>query len=150
MRVTLDANVLVYAVQADDDRHDAARAIVARAMTADCVQTLQSLAECFHALVRKRRLPADLARIEVEALSERLKVEAAEPEDLDRAMWATIRHRLSFWDAMLWATAHRIGCRLLLTEDQHDGRNLDGVRFINPFAAVNAELLEAALPPLEA
>jgi predicted nucleic acid-binding protein len=150
VRVTLDANILVYALQADDRRHGLARAIVARAMAGDCVQTLQSFAECFHALVRKRHLPAERARAEIEALRDRLPVEPAAAEDLARAMDATIRHRLSFWDAMLWATAARAGCRLLLSEDGHDGRDLDGVMFVNPFAPANAKLLDLALPPLEA
>lgn len=150
VRVTLDANILVYALQADDNRHGTARAIVARAIAGDCVQTLQSLGECFHALVRKRRLPPEHARSEIEALRRNLPVEAAAPEDLERAMWAVAQHRLSFWDAMLWATAARAGCRLLLSEDQHDGRDLDGVMFVNPFNPANAKLLDLALPPLEA
>ncbi|MEK0083072.1 PIN domain-containing protein [Geminicoccaceae bacterium SYSU G07066] len=148
--MTLDADILVYALQADDDRHGSARAIVARAIAGDCVQTLQSLAECFHALVRERRLPPERARSEVEALRRNLPVEAAAPEDLERAMWAVTRHQLSFWDAMLWATARRAGCRLILSEHVHDGRDLDGVMFVNPFDPASAKLLDLALPPLEA
>lgn len=149
MRVTLDANILVYALQADDTRHWIARDLVARAMVGDCVQTLQSFAECFNALVRKRRIDPDVAGAEVRKLRARLPVEAADPSDLERAIWATTRHRLAFWDAMLWATAHRAGCRLLITEDQHEGRDLDGVRFTNPFAPANRPLIDRALPPLE-
>jgi predicted nucleic acid-binding protein len=42
-------------------------------------------------------------------------------------------HRLAFWDAMLWASAHRAGVRHLLTEDLQDGFALQRVTFINPF-----------------
>lgn len=47
-------------------------------------------------------------------------------------------HHLSFWDAMLWATARQAGCVALLTEDQQHGRSLGGVRFIDPFRPGNA------------
>lgn len=39
----------------------------------------------------------------------------------------------NFEDAVLWATARRVGCTTLLTEDLQDGRTLDGVTFRNPF-----------------
>lgn len=147
--MSLDANILVYALQASEQRHGAARDVVARAIGGDCVQTLQSLAECFNALVRKRHFEPEAARTEVERLKATFVVEAAAPVDLDRAMWATQRHHLAFWDAMLWATARRAGCRVLISEDGHDGRSLDGVTYLNPFNAANAKLLDLALPPLE-
>jgi predicted nucleic acid-binding protein len=149
VRVSLDANILVYALQSDERRHGMARDVVARAIGADCVQTLQSFAECFNALVRKRRFDPAVAKVEVDRLKGNFPVEAAQPADLDRAMWATEHHRLAYWDAMLWATARRAGCRLLLTEDGHDGRDLDGVTFVNPFNPANDKLLDLALPPVE-
>jgi predicted nucleic acid-binding protein len=53
---------------------------------------------------------------------------------------------MSFWDALLWATADRIGVRHLLTEDFQDGRMLGGVTFVNPFNGANARLLAEILP----
>ena len=55
---------------------------------------------------------------------------------------------LSFWDAMLWATARRAGCSVLLSEDFQDGRRLDGVLFVDPFAPENQRLVDLALPAL--
>ena len=150
MRVTLDTNILVYALQADDARHGPAQDIVARAIAGDCVQTLQSFAECFNALVRRRRILPDLARDKLERLRARLPVQAASHADLDRAMWAVAHHRLAFWDAMLWATACRAGCRLILTEDLPGLPELDGVMFRDPFDPANDDLIKRALPPLEA
>ena len=37
------------------------------------------------------------------------------------------KHRLAFWDAMLWAAAQRAGVRHLLTEDLQDGFEFAGV-----------------------
>jgi predicted nucleic acid-binding protein len=149
VRVSLDANILVYALQAPERRHGLARDVVARAIAGDCVQTLQSFAGCFNALVRKRRIDPAAAREQVEHLKASFTIEAATAADLERAMRATQQHHLAFWDAMLWATARRAGCRVLISEDGHDGRNLDGVTFVNPFNDANSKLLDLALPPVE-
>jgi hypothetical protein len=52
-------------------------------------------------------------------------------------MRAVKDHRLSLWDAMLWAAAKRAGCRLLFSEDLQDGRHVEGVLFIDPSAPEN-------------
>ena len=52
---------------------------------------------------------------------------------------------ISFWDAMLWATARRAGCSAILSEDFQDGQVLQGVRFIDPFLRKNNAYVEALL-----
>ena len=44
-----------------------------------------------------------------------------------------MEHRLSFWDALIWAVAKRNRIPYLLTEDAKHGRFLEGVRFLKPF-----------------
>ena len=148
MRLTLDANILVYAAQRGDHRHGPAVRIVRRAVGADCVQTLQSYGECFNVLRRKRGFESSAAHEILREYRELLSsVAAAIPDDLEEAMRAHAVHGLPFWDAMLWATAKRAGCRLILSEDFQDGRNLEGVLFADPFKPENARLLDLALPP---
>jgi predicted nucleic acid-binding protein len=77
-------------------------------------------------------------------------VRAANEESLVAAMGAVVEHGLSFWDAMIWATAEQAGCRLLISEDLQDGRVLGGVRFVDPFKEVNRTLIDTALPALPA
>ncbi len=43
------------------------------------------------------------------------------------------RHGLSFWDALIWAAAAESGIPVIYTEDFQDGRNVEGVLFVNPF-----------------
>jgi predicted nucleic acid-binding protein len=151
MRVTLDSNVLVYAAQEGERRHALAAALLRRAVRGDCVQTLQSLGECFNALCRKRGFARRQARAVVEHYRDLFdSIVAAEVGDLDKALRASAAHGFQYWDAMLWATARRAGCRLILSEDMQDGRDLDGVMFVNPFDPANAKLVDLALPPLEA
>ena len=150
MRFTLDSNVLVYAAQKGDARHDLAVALLRRAVAADCVQTMQSLGECFNALWRERGFARREARAIIESYLELFDVVvAANMEDLRRALYAASAHGFQYRDSMIWATAWRCGCQLILTEDGQDGRSLDGVTFVNPFNASNSSLLDKALPPLE-
>jgi predicted nucleic acid-binding protein len=83
----------------------------------------------------------------VDAWCNALPVHSAQIDDLRSALDVVQRHGLQFWDAMLWATAKRVGARFLVTEDLQDGRLLDGVRFVNPFAAKNDALIDRILPP---
>jgi predicted nucleic acid-binding protein len=50
-----------------------------------------------------------------------------------RGLDAMPRHGLSFWDALIWAAAAENGVEVIYTEDSQDGRNVEGVLFINPF-----------------
>lgn len=49
------------------------------------------------------------------------------------ALQAVAEHSLSFWDALIWATAKVHGLSRVYSEDFQHGRVLDGVQFINPF-----------------
>ena len=53
-RFSLDTNILVYAVDRDaGERHRRSRALIGQAAKRDCVLTVQSLAEFFHATTRR-------------------------------------------------------------------------------------------------
>ena len=56
-------------------------------------------------------------------------------------------HRMQLWDCVVCAASAHTGARALLTEDMQDGRMLDGLRLINPFAPANAGAIDALLPP---
>lgn len=147
MRVTLDANVLVYSLHVEDRRHARAVEIVGRATAGDCVLTMQALAETFNVLTRKRGFEPRRASEEINRFRRAISYCAVQPADLDAAMDAVADHQLAFWDAMMWATARRTGCGLLLSEDFQDGRELDGVRFVDPFKPENRTIVDLALPP---
>ncbi len=147
-RFSLDTNILVYAVDRDaGERHDRSRVILGRAARRDCVLTLQALAEFFHATTRKNLLPLSRASAFVRDWLDVFQVASADAAALVDAMDAVEEHRLSFWDAMLWATARRCGCSVILSEDLRDGRRLSGVEIINPFTAASAHRLAPLLEP---
>ena len=133
-RVTIDTNVLVYAVDREaGERHLRALRPVDAAVDWDCVLVLQVLNEFFAVATGKGKMDPAEAAASVEEWLRLFPVHAAGPGTLRHAMAAVREHRLSFWDAMLWATAREAGCGLLLTEDFQHGRVLGAVRFHNPF-----------------
>ncbi len=132
-RITLDTNLLVYAVDtAARVKHAKAKQLARLALKTDCVLTFQALSEFYFAVTRKGKLPAAEAQAQVEAWQDLFPVVVAKPATLTRAMTATVSLQIGFWDAMLWATARDAGVTLLLSEDFSDGSVLDGVRVVNP------------------
>jgi predicted nucleic acid-binding protein len=106
---------------------------------------LQSLNE-FSAVVRKKRLMslATLKKI-IEYHNNAFELESPTVEDLLQALQANEDHNLPIWDALLWATARRSGCKIIFSEDFQDGRELGGVRFVNPFKLSRRELRDFSI-----
>jgi predicted nucleic acid-binding protein len=119
--------------------------LVRRASGRDCILTLQALAELFRALTGKYRVaPAKAAEI-VQDWRDAVPVFAADEACLTDAIDAVIAHSWSFWDAMIWATAKKANCRLLISEDSQHGRTFGGITIVNPFVTPRSPLLAEAL-----
>jgi predicted nucleic acid-binding protein len=145
-RFSLDTNILIYAVDREAGRrHEQSSELIGRAARRDCVLTIQALAEFFHATTRRNLLAPRRAGAFVSDWLEVFRVASADDTALSDAMDAVQEHHLSFWDAMLWATARRMGCSAILSEDMQDGRRLGGVEIVNPFAAGAAARLASLL-----
>jgi len=132
--ITLDTNILVYAIDIDaGERHERAIDIIEQVRFLDCVLTLQALSEFFTVATRKNKMPLEEAIAQLNDWQAIFPTIFATPTTLAKAVKAVKNHQLSFWDAMLWATAHDANVTLLLTEDFQNGQLLEGVKFINPF-----------------
>jgi predicted nucleic acid-binding protein len=147
LSIAFDTTLLVYAVdRTGGDRHLAASLLIERAVRRRRgMLILQTLVEFYSVTTGKLKgRPENMLRF-LDRLRAVLPLHAADERDFDRATKGD-RHGMSFWDALLWATADRIGVRYLLTEDFQDGRTLGGVTFVNPFKSENAGLLDEILP----
>jgi predicted nucleic acid-binding protein len=146
--ITLDSNVLLYAIDtAAGSRHVSAGVLIERVLLGGrTVLILQTMAEFYSVATRKFRIEPRNALLFLDELRAVLAVHAIDERDFDRATRGD-RQGLSFWDALLWAAADRIGVRYLLSEDYQDGRVLGGVTFVDPFKADNQRLLAEILPP---
>jgi predicted nucleic acid-binding protein len=56
-----------------------------------------------------------------------------------------VDHQLPIWDALILAVAAENRCRLLFSEDFHDGFTWRGVTVVNPFVASRSPLLSRLL-----
>ena len=142
-RICLDTNILVYSVDLDaGERHKRAKEIIEQAFGIDCVLPLQVLAEFSRVTISKKLLEPDKAREIVLKYAGIFHLVHANTATLLDTIDAVREHRLSFWDAMIWAVARQAGCSAIISEDMQNLRNLGGVTLINPFAADAGSHLE--------
>lgn len=137
--ILIDTNILVYAHQPAEVRKHAAAVRVVEALIESgtgCLST-QVLGEFVSATSRGRRPVLALN----DALGEAaLLVDALRVFDVTRlivleALRGVRQHRLSYYDAQVWATARLNQVPTIFTENFQDGQRLDGVTFVNPLVA---------------
>jgi predicted nucleic acid-binding protein len=135
VRSFFDTNVLLYA---DDEfapvKQRRSRDLVAQhRRDGTGVVSLQVLQEYFVNVTRKLHVDPLIARRKVEILSE-FDVASLEIDDILAAIDLHRLHGFSFWDALVLRAAKQTACRVLFSEDFQAGREVEGVRIVNPFA----------------
>jgi predicted nucleic acid-binding protein len=146
VRVALDTNIMAYAEGIDDGRMQAAATELVLALPrGSTVLPVQTLGELFNVLVRKGGRSRGAAREAIIKWRDGFPVvETSAPIMLSAADLATA-HQLAIWDSVILSVAAHSGCRLLLSEDLHDGFTWQGVTVTNPFALSRHPLLDALL-----
>jgi len=145
-RITLDTNILVYAVDLDaGEKNETAQFLMGAVARKDSYLTVQALGEFFHATTRKKLLSYEEAERYIEEWRSVFSIIVAGEVALMTATKVVKDHSISFWDAMLWATVRQAGCTHILSEDMQHGRNLGGVEIINPFNEGTADVLSNLL-----
>jgi predicted nucleic acid-binding protein len=137
-RCLVDTNVLVYAYdRSNPAKQKRAFEVLDRlALSTRGVLSAQVLSEFFVVVTRKIPNPlsvADAVR-SVENYLRAWHVLAITPPLIYEALRGTEQSRMSYWDALIWATAKLNQISIILSEDFQDGRLLEGVQFVNPFA----------------
>jgi predicted nucleic acid-binding protein len=134
-RSFFDTNVLVYSDDSDNpDKQEIALELLAQSRRdRKGALSTQVLQEYFVTVVRKLGVPAQDARRKVELLS-RFDLISIQLDDILAAIDLHRLHRISFWDALVVRAALRSGCSRLYSEDLQDGRKIDGLKIVNPFA----------------
>lgn len=134
VRSFFDTNVLLYA----DDEGAGAKQSIALDLYAEHrrggtgVVSTQVLQEYFNGATKKLGLKAEHARRKIE-LYALLHVAVIGVPDILAAVDLHRLHGFSIWDALVVRAAKQAGCALLLSEDLQHGREVDGVRIVNPF-----------------
>ena len=131
---TLDTNILIYAFDKQAKmRHELAVNMLEKAMSLNCILTLQALSEFFYACTRKGIMPIREALDQIKDWQTLFPVAVAKPNTLNRAIVWVERYQLGFWDAMLLETARSAGASVIFTEDLQDGQEIEGIKIMNPF-----------------
>ena len=150
-RFTLDANILVYAVDTrGGERHRIARLAVEQARFLDCLICLQAVSEFYVVASRKALLPRRDAADQARDWLSMFPVIAGSERAVRTALDAASVGRASYWDAHLIATAAEAGCTAAITEDMADGATLFGVRIVNPFGPAGMSASARALLGVQA
>jgi len=134
----VDTNVLVYGEDPrDPNKHQKAIEVLAALASAGTgAVSVQILGEFFSATTRRIKPPLsrESASEAVARLYEALTVyDLRGPMVLD-ALRGVNQYRISYYDALIWATARYHGVPFLLSEDLNAGQIIEGVQIINPFA----------------
>jgi predicted nucleic acid-binding protein len=146
MRIALDTNFLLYAEAINDaHRRDIARDMAIRLSACEIFVPVQVLGELFRVLTRKARRDASEARDTVLNLRDMYTPLETTHDCLIAAMDLSVDHQINIWDAVILSCAAEAKCRLLLSEDMHEGFVWRGVTVANPFSAKLHPLLESAL-----
>jgi predicted nucleic acid-binding protein len=146
VRIAFDTNVLAYAEGINGvERRDAAVNLIRRLPQEAAVVPVQVLGELFNVLVRKGGKSRSDARDTLLSWRDTFPVAETSPEVMLGAADLAADHQLGIWDAVILSTASQAGCRLLLSEDFHEGFTWGGVTAVNPFSSSRHALLRALL-----
>ena len=136
-RFFVDTNVLAYAYDITDHvRRERALTVLRRLQTSgNGAISTQVLGELYRTLTRPRGLglAPDVAEASVLNHLQSWPVFDVKPLNVLEALRGVREHQLSYYDALIWATARLNGIPFLLSEDGQDGRFVEGVRNLNPF-----------------
>ncbi len=129
-RSFIDSNVLIYLLSADEVKANAAEAVINK----QSVISVQVLNEVTHVARRKLKMPWDVIE---EFLDSIRGICTVEPVTLDthiRALAIAKRYQLSFFDAVIVASALLSNCTTLYSEDMQHGMKIENALVIKtPF-----------------
>jgi predicted nucleic acid-binding protein len=146
VRVALDTNILAYAEGVNGTfMQKAALELVESLPEGSTVLPVQTLGELFNLLVRKAGRSAAKARSSILSWRDAFPLVETSAAVMLAAADLAKDHHLSIWDAVIFSASAEAGCRLLLSEDLHDGFIWRGVTVTNPFAKAKHPLLMALL-----
>lgn len=134
----LDTKILLYAISTDPAERPK-KEIARQIMTADnwglSVQILQEFyvnATRQKGTIANALMSLDAAAAAVEQFLFYPVVENTQSM-LIEAMAIQRKFKISYWDAAVIAAAHKIGAKILYSEDLNHGQDYGGVRVVNPF-----------------
>jgi len=135
-KVFVDTNILIYAHDLDAGQRNTLSADILRDLWENRIGIIstQVLQEFYVNVTRKieNPLPKSKARGIIESYLA-WPVELNDAKTVLAASEIEERHMLSFWDALIVASARNADAEKILTEDLNHGQQIEGILIENPF-----------------
>jgi predicted nucleic acid-binding protein len=138
-KIFLDTNILLYTIDQRErkKRDQALRIVSGLACHGMAVISIQVLQEFYVSATRKFGIDP-LSAKEMIAGFRSHELVVPDIEMMNEAIDGSILNRISFWDALIIASARRANCEIVWTEDLNHGQIIQGVRIENPFLKPSA------------
>ena len=145
-RVSLDTNILIYAVDGGAGRkNDRARELLRQAALSDAVITQQVVGEFLNVSRKMSHLNQRRLRRIAVGLCATFTIATTPRDTLFDAFDLAQRAGLQFWDAVIVSVCLGNAVDVLISEDMQDGYSANGLTILNPFNAANADRLSTLL-----
>ena len=133
-RSFIDTNILVYAEASDEPAKQRIALDLLKQLfeTTSGVLSTQVLQEYCNVAIKKLKLPAAHIRAQLD-LYEQFEVVQVTPAIIRAGLDLHQTRSVSFYDAIVLASAQTAGCSVLLSEDMNAGELVGGIRVVNPF-----------------
>ena len=132
--ITADTNIFVYTVDARDAlKQEIAQRVVASLKQHGYRLPLQVVGEFQNAVTRKLKMPYALAASIASTILTGFPTFPATRSAAAAALVEMAAGRLSYWDALMLASAAEAGCTVMLSEDMQGGATIFGLEIVNPF-----------------
>ncbi len=134
MRTFIDTNILVYAEAADSPikKKTALELLKQHYIQGSGVLSTQVLQEYCNVAIKKLKLPIGHIRSQLD-IYEQFEVIQVTASLIRCALDLHQTRSVSFYDALILASAQTAGCAAVLSEDMNAGEVVNGVRIVNPF-----------------
>ena len=136
--ILIDTNLLIYLYDPNqpDKQKQSERILEQLELTRSGRLSVQALAEFFSVATRKLSpsLTSAQALDQVTLFTRLWPVFDLTPMIVMEAGRGVRDHKLSYYDAQVWATARLNQLSVVFSEDFRDGSILEGVRFVNPYS----------------
>ena len=133
-RSFIDTNVLIYAEASDEPLKQRAALALLKGLYEDGLGVIstQVLQEYCNVALKQLKLPAPYVRSQLD-LYEQFEVVQVTPAIIRAGLDLHQTRSVSFFDAIVLASAHASGCNVIWTEDLNAGEVINGVHISNPF-----------------
>jgi len=127
----LDTNILIYLISTEDIRkHDIAKKFISNEQY-EVFISMQNIKEFSNVALKKSSKSIEKIQSTIDIFLKAFYVFNEMVDDVFHAI--KITSRKSFYDALLISTMTRNGVTTIITENEKDFSNFEGIKVINPF-----------------